>query len=161
MESGLRKVCVPLVPMEWEVASADQLLQVARDLLSRAGPPGRVFALTGELGAGKTALVQAFCRLLGVQEEVTSPTFALVNVYAYGGQGKKGFSIFHLDLYRLETLEEAMDIGVEEYLYSDAYCFVEWPELIAGLLPENALRIHLEVLPGGFRKISLLAGGNT
>ena len=114
--------------MERIIASEREMKGFARELLSAAGGR-RIMTFTGEIGAGKTTLIQALCRLLGVSEPVTSPTFSLVNEYhrVDPETGLEG-SVFHLDLYRLESIEEALDIGIEEYLDGEAYCLIEWPE---------------------------------
>ncbi|MEZ4960578.1 MAG: tRNA (adenosine(37)-N6)-threonylcarbamoyltransferase complex ATPase subunit type 1 TsaE [Saprospiraceae bacterium] len=109
------------------------------------------FALTGDLGAGKTTFVQAFCRHFNVREKVTSPTYSLVNEYTFLEENGQEQLIHHLDLYRLETLEEAQEIGIEEYLYDEYYCLIEWPGLIAGLLPENVVHVKIAVQPDGSR----------
>ncbi len=136
--------------MELRIERPEQLEEAAERLLEAAGER-RVFAFTGEIGAGKTTFIQALCRRLGVRGEVTSPTFALVNEYQ-GAQGR----ICHLDLYRLEDVEEALDIGIEELLDSGDYCLIEWPELIEDLLPEDAVRINLEIVENSTRKILFL-----
>ena len=142
--------------MEMIIPSAGEMDKAAEMLLRRYPGP-RVFTLTGDLGAGKTTLVQAYCARLGVHEPVTSPTFALANEYRYcdpeTGQEK---TVYHLDLYRLHTLEEALDIGILEYLDSGCPCFVEWPQLIEPLLPPDTVRIKLEILPDSSRKILFL-----
>lgn len=136
--------------MEWTINSEKEMAQVAARLLELAGPR-RKFAFYGEIGAGKTTLIQFLCQCLEVEDYVTSPTFALVNVYrAPAGP------VYHLDLYRLKNAEEALDIGIEDYLYDDAYCFVEWPEIIESLLPEDVLRIKITFLTESSRKILFL-----
>jgi tRNA threonylcarbamoyladenosine biosynthesis protein TsaE len=127
-----------------------ELKAVAARLLAVAA--GRkLWFFTGRIGAGKTTLIQHLCRALGIQEEVTSPTYALVNTYA--GE----VVVYHLDLYRLESVEEALDMGVEEYLYSGQYCLVEWPEILGELGADlHPVRIHLEIGPDSSRKILLL-----
>lgn len=99
----------------------------------------KVIAFYGEMGAGKTTLIKAVCAELGVKETISSPTFSIVNEY-HSSVGKK---IYHFDFYRINTISEAYDMGYEEYFYSDAYCFVEWPEKIAELLPEDVLKMHI------------------
>jgi len=116
----------------------------------------RKFALYGDIGAGKTTFVQAFCQRLGVQDAVTSPTFALVNAYRLPQSDEQEAFVYHLDLYRLETVEETLDIGIEDYLYDENYCLVEWPQLIEGLLPADVVRIKLEILEHSKRKLVLL-----
>ncbi|NRB63723.1 MAG: tRNA (adenosine(37)-N6)-threonylcarbamoyltransferase complex ATPase subunit type 1 TsaE [Saprospiraceae bacterium] len=119
--------------------SEKDLPQVARTLLERAGQ-SRVFTLSGDLGAGKTTLIRTVCSLLGVPaSEINSPTYGLVNEYV--GDTK----IYHLDLYRLNRLEEALDIGIEDILYSGYFCFIEWPELIEPVLPDDTVTIKLEI----------------
>lgn len=114
----------------------------------------KIFIFSGEIGAGKTTFIQALCRLLGVKESVTSPTFSLVNEYS---REKSGSMIYHLDLYRLKNLEEAIDIGIEEILFSDQYCFIEWPEIIESLLEgEEVVRIQIQIVEDSTRKVVFL-----
>ena len=98
-----------------------------------------VIAFSGELGAGKTTFIQAICRNLGVDVDVNSPTFSLVNEYFT----PDGSSIFHFDLYRIETAEELFDMGYEEYFYSGSMCLIEWPEKARHLIPDNALWVKI------------------
>ena len=111
-----------------------------------------MWCFEGEIGAGKTTLIQTICAQLGVQQHVVSPTFSLINEYTYGATGV----VYHLDLYRLETTEEAVHIGLEEYLFSGHYCFVEWPEVARGLLPDAYLTVKVEIDAGNRRKVLLL-----
>lgn len=136
--------------MEMIIHSEREMAGIAERLLEAAGGR-RKFAFYGQIGAGKTTLIQALCRILEVEDYVTSPTFALVNVY----ESPEG-PVYHLDLYRLKNLEEALDIGIEEYLYDEAYCLIEWPELIESLLPEDVLRIKINFLTESSRKILFL-----
>jgi len=136
--------------MEITVHSEKEMAQVAAQILEIAGER-RKFAFYGEIGAGKTTLIQSLCRILEVDDYVTSPTFALANVYE-----SPGGVVYHLDLYRLKNTDEALDIGIEDYLYDDAYCFIEWPELVEYLLPEDVLRIKITFLAESSRKILLL-----
>jgi tRNA threonylcarbamoyladenosine biosynthesis protein TsaE len=101
----------------------------------------RILAINGKMGAGKTTLIKTLCNALGVEETVASPTFSLVNEYT----DVKGNSVFHFDFYRIKKLEEVYDIGYEEYFYSGHYCFIEWPEMISELLPEDHVKIQIEV----------------
>lgn len=100
-----------------------------------------VFAFYGEMGAGKTTFIKAICRVLGVTETITSPTFAIVNEYSK----KDGSPIFHFDFYRINNIEEAYDFGYEDYFYSGHLCFIEWPELVASLLPDSVVKVKIVV----------------
>ena len=115
--------------------------QAARTFLKLAGHVP-VVAFSGELGAGKTTFIQALCRELGVKTEVNSPTFSLVNEYFTGDAS----SVYHFDLYRIEDPAELYDMGYEEYFYSGARCFIEWPEKALELIPEEALMVEIRVL---------------
>ena len=111
----------------------------------------KVFAFYGEMGAGKTTFIKAVCKILGVTEKITSPTFAIINEY------KKSDSeaIFHFDFYRIKNIEEAYDFGYEDYFYSEQLCFIEWPELVEPLLPENVVRVQITVQDNDQRLISI------
>ncbi len=124
----------------WEVLSLNGLEKAANDLL-KTFPGNRVFAFYGEMGSGKTTIIKALCKTLGVKENVSSPTFALVNEYRDSG----GNPIFHFDFYRIEKEQEAIDMGIHEYFNSGHYCFVEWSEKILHLLPEDSIGIHITV----------------
>ncbi len=128
---------------ENELVKAAQFLQA--HLLGQ-----KILLFYGEMGAGKTTFIKAFCRVLGVEDNVSSPTFSIVNEYAY----PEGI-IYHFDCYRLKNQTEALDLGIEEYLYSNNYCLIEWPEKIPDLLPENYLRISIEVQPDQQRKLTI------
>ena len=131
-----------------DLASIDN---VAKEFISMAGAK-RVVAMSGDMGAGKTTFIQALCRALGVSQTVNSPTFALINEYFTSGKE----SIFHFDLYRIETSEELLDIGYEDYFYSGAWCFIEWPEKAPELIPEEALQVKINVLEDESRQISII-----
>lgn len=134
-----------------QLVKLNDLSQTANALLHSAnGRKKMVFV--GEIGAGKTTLIQQICQQLGVEEAVTSPTFSLINEYLTV-DGKR---IYHLDLYRLKSEAEALDIGIEDYLYSDDYCFIEWPEIIENQLPEDVVRIKLSVIDDSTRKMIFL-----
>ena len=105
------------------------------------------------MGAGKTTFIKAVCEELGVKDQVTSPTFAIVNVYEATCISQ---SVYHFDFYRIKRLEEAYDMGCEEYFYSGSLCFIEWPELIEDLLPEDAVRVNITQHPDGHRTVTLL-----
>ena len=111
----------------------------------------KIFAFFGSMGVGKTTFIKALCNELGVVEIVTSPTFALVNEYQTG----LGKLIYHFDFYRIEKLEEVYDFGYEEYFYSNNYCFIEWPEKVAEILPENVVYVHIVENEDGSRTINL------
>ena len=116
----------------------------------------RKVALYGDLGAGKTTLVQAYCRWLGVDDTVTSPTFSLINQYRYlGAEGKQAL-VHHLDLYRLKNEQEAFDIGIEDILYDPWYCFIEWPQVIEAMLPEDTVKIQLDIMSDSARRLLIL-----
>jgi len=110
----------------------------------------RIFAFYGKMGAGKTTFIQSVCKVLGTEDNVTSPTFALINEY----KNAQSDSIFHFDFYRIKGIEEAFDLGYEDYLYSGNYCLIEWPEMIEPLLPENIVKVKIEVCEDGARNIS-------
>ncbi len=124
----------------------------AAELILAYAKGRKKFVLQGEIGAGKTTLVQVFCNLLGVESAVTSPTFSIINPYL----STTGESINHLDLYRLKSEQEALDIGIEDILYDESYCFIEWPEIIEALLPEDLVVIKITVEPNSKRKILFL-----
>jgi len=128
----------------------DDIQEAARQFVDCMGER-RVFAFYGAMGAGKTTFVRALCGALGVTEDVVaSPTFAIVNEYA-GAQGR----IYHFDFYRIKSISEARDMGCEDYFYSGNVCFIEWPELVEPLLPEDAVRVAIEELPDGSRELRL------
>ena len=124
---------------------------VSSELLNRFSDHS-LFLLTGDLGAGKTTLVTAICNHLRIIDAVNSPTYSLVNVY----MTEKGDEVYHMDLYRLKDEEEALDIGVEDYLYSSNYTFIEWPGIIEHMLPEEVVRIHIQNIGNATRKIVFL-----
>ena len=125
----------------------DDLANISETLISLSGTK-KIFLFYGEMGAGKTTLIKSLCQHLGVTEPVTSPTFSIVNEY----QAQHG-KIFHFDFYRLKNETEALDLGYEEYFYSGAYCFIEWPEKIPNLLPEHYIRVKIEVTGPDSRQI--------
>jgi tRNA threonylcarbamoyladenosine biosynthesis protein TsaE len=118
----------------------DELAGVARALLEEY-PDERIFAFYGELGAGKTTFIQHVCRELGVIDVVNSPTFAIINEYRTSG----GNRVYHLDFYRIKNLEEAFDLGYEDYLFSGDYCLIEWPEKIENLLPPDFVNVSITI----------------
>ncbi|MBL7814421.1 MAG: tRNA (adenosine(37)-N6)-threonylcarbamoyltransferase complex ATPase subunit type 1 TsaE [Saprospiraceae bacterium] len=116
----------------------------------------RKIMLYGEMGAGKTTFTKAFCQHFGVDTTTSSPTFSLVNEYFFKNTEGGREVIHHLDLYRLKNLEEAMDIGIEDYLYDDSYCLIEWPQIIEPIMPEDVLKINIELIEDSMRKIVIL-----
>ena len=128
-----------------DLASLDD---ASRKLLE-AFPDSRVFAFYGEMGAGKTTLIKALCRALHVTDVTSSPSFGLIYEYRTSGSN----SIYHFDFYRIEHLEEAYDIGYEEYIDSGFYCFIEWPEKIASLLPPETVNVYLQILDNNERTL--------
>ncbi len=128
--------------------SLNELDGIAAEILSTFPGPG-LFALYGGMGSGKTTLVKSFCKALKVTDNVTSPTFALINEYETEDSGP----VYHFDVYRIKKLEEVMDIGYETYFYSGQYVFVEWPEMIEELLPESYVYIQIREVEDGKREI--------
>ncbi|MEI6409770.1 MAG: tRNA (adenosine(37)-N6)-threonylcarbamoyltransferase complex ATPase subunit type 1 TsaE [Bacteroidota bacterium] len=131
-------------------------LEAAMPKLKDAIGIRRKVALYGDMGAGKTTLVNAFCIFLGVKDHTSSPTFSLINEYRYvDADGMPSF-VHHLDLYRLNRIEELLDIGVEELLDDPWYCFIEWPQLAEPLLPPDTVKIQLEILSETARRVLIL-----
>ena len=126
------------------------LAEAARKFIDEMGE-NCVFAFYGKMGAGKTTFIKAICEALGVTDPVASPTFAIVNEYA----DAQGQPIYHFDFYRIKNLREAYDIGCEEYFYSGYPCFIEWPEMVEELLPEDAVKVTIEVLEDEARVVTL------
>lgn len=112
-----------------------------------------VYAFDGEMGAGKTTFINALCRALGVEDDPTgSPTFSIINEYRSDTTAEL---IYHFDLYRIENLEQAFDIGIEDYLDSGALCLIEWPDRIDDILPDDTVRVKIDVLPDGSRRLAV------
>lgn len=133
---------------EYSISSLDELSKVAARIWKDLGEY-RVFLLSGGLGAGKTTLVQAICDHLGVVEEVLSPTYTIINEYRDG----RDQPVYHADLYRLQSLEEALETGIEDYLFSGHPCFVEWPDLIVPLMPAKFVKLAIDRAPSGGRNV--------
>ena len=131
------------------INSLDEIGKAAREFVTAMGDR-TVFAFYGKMGAGKTTFIKAVCEELGVEDVINSPTFAIVNEYVDG----KGEPIYHFDFYRIKNLQEVMDIGYEDYVYSGNVCFMEWPELIENLLPDDAVKVTIEEEVDGRRKVS-------
>jgi len=134
-----------------EITDVSALQDAAKQLLNRF-PEDRIFALYGTMGAGKTTFIKAICHELGSTDYVTSPTFALINEYST----PKGAVIYHFDFYRIKKLEEAFDLGYEDYIYSGNYCFIEWPEMIESLLPGGIVEIKIKETESGGRTIEAM-----
>ncbi|MCY7409473.1 MAG: tRNA (adenosine(37)-N6)-threonylcarbamoyltransferase complex ATPase subunit type 1 TsaE, partial [Chitinophagales bacterium] len=118
------------------INSIDELASVAKNILMQC--EGRkIFAFEGEMASGKTTIIKALCKELGIEGNAVSPTFSIVNEY----KGEK--NIFHIDLYRVKNMNEALDIGIEEYLSGNEFCFIEWPGLILSLLPHETVKINI------------------
>ena len=115
--------------------------------------PHRVFAFDGQMGAGKTTFIKKLCEEMGTMDVVNSPTFAIVNVYDVE-QPYKG-EVYHFDCYRLKDIREAIDFGAEEYLYSGNYCFIEWPDMIEALLPEDTVFVKIIPMENGDRQLRI------
>ena len=134
--------------MEIKIQNIDTIRESAREFIQNIGD-SKVFAFYGKMGAGKTTFVKAICEELGVEDVITSPTFAIVNEYEANNQ-----SIFHFDFYRIKRLEEVYDMGYEDYFYSGALCFIEWPELIDDLMPEDAVKVTITENADGTRTVA-------
>lgn len=133
--------------MEYRVANTESLPAAAAWLIENAGDK-RVFVFQAPMGAGKTTFIKAICAYLQVEDSTSSPTFSIVNEY----HSENG-PIYHFDFYRLKSEQEAFDLGYEEYFYSGDYCFIEWPEKIPNLIPENAAVVKIEVTEDQSRTI--------
>jgi len=131
--------------MRIEIKNQDSIKEAAQQFIREMGD-SRVFAFYGKMGAGKTTFIKAICEELGVEDVITSPTFAIVNEYE-----APDTTIYHFDFYRIKKLEEVYDMGYEDYFYGGGLCFIEWPELIEELLPEDALRITITEQTDGSR----------
>ena len=134
--------------MEIRITDIDHIREAAREFIEHIGDR-RVFAFYGKMGAGKTTFVKAICEELGVDDVITSPTFAIINEYSLPSN-----SIYHFDFYRIKKLEEVYDMGYEDYFYSGALCFIEWPELIEDILPDDAVRVSIAEQEDGSRVVS-------
>ena len=135
--------------MEIKIQDIEHIHEAAREFIQHIGEH-TVFAFYGKMGAGKTTFVKAVCEELGVDDVITSPTFAIVNEY----QAKDASPIYHFDFYRIKKIEEVYDMGYEDYFYSGALCFIEWPELIDELLPDDAVRVGIAENADGSRTVS-------
>jgi tRNA threonylcarbamoyladenosine biosynthesis protein TsaE len=140
--------------MEIKIQDIQHIREAARTFIENMPADSTVYAFYGKMGAGKTTFIKALCKELGVEDEVTSPTFAIVNEYTIPSPPigwMKGELLYHFDFYRIKRLEEAYDIGFDDYLDSGNLCFIEWPELIEELLPENTTHVEIEEADDGCR----------
>ena len=138
------------------IKDLDHIREAAREFIGHIGEH-RVFAFYGKMGAGKTTFVKAICEELGVDDVITSPTFAIINEYSLENVQRSTFNvhrIYHFDFYRIKKLEEVFDMGYEDYFYSGALCFIEWPELIEEILPDDAVRVSITEQEDGSRLVS-------
>ena len=144
--------------MEIRIQDLAHIREAAREFVQQIGER-TVFAFYGKMGAGKTTFIKAVCEELGVSDVITSPTFAIVNEYAIGSWPfdliPQPSAIYHFDFYRIKKLEEVYDMGYEDYFYSGALCFIEWPELIEELLPDDAVRVTISEQTDGSRTVAL------
>ena len=148
--------------MEIRIDSLEHIREAAREFIEHIGDR-RVFAFYGKMGAGKTTFVKAVCEELGVDDVITSPTFAIINEYTATPSTAAANSslftlhsslqIYHFDFYRIKKLEEVYDMGYEDYFYSGALCFIEWPELIEEILPDDAVRVSITEQADGSRLV--------
>ncbi len=137
--------------LQIEIRKLAALQSAARQFINQMGDR-KVFAFYGSMGAGKTTFIKAICKELGVNETVGSPTFAIINEYKSG----EGNPIFHFDFYRIHKLEEVFDFGYEDYLYSGHICFIEWPELVEQILPEDTVKLLIRETGNGSRILEIM-----
>jgi len=133
------------------IETLEQIGEAAKTFVEAMGD-NTVFAFYGKMGAGKTTFIKEVCKLLGVTDNISSPTFAIVNEYRSDIAGEL---IYHFDFYRIKKLEEVYDMGYEDYFYSGAICFIEWPELIEDLLPGNTIKVTIEEQENGARELTM------
>lgn len=132
------------------IFSLDQIQEVTKQILAQN--PNKILLFNGEMGAGKTTLIKQLCKSLGIQDATSSPTFSLVNEY----QTNDNQIVYHFDFYRLNHETEALDMGVDDYLYSGNWCFIEWSDKISSLIPNEHSVITIELLPDGKRLLKLV-----
>ena len=137
--------------MEIKITSLDNIREAAKQFIA-AMEDNTVFAFYGKMGAGKTTFIKAICEELGVTDVINSPTFAIVNEYP---SDETGELIYHFDFYRIKKLDEVYDMGYEDYFYSGALCFIEWPELVEEVLPGDAVKVTIEEVEDGTRSVRL------
>ena len=135
--------------MHITISSIEQIQEAAHQFLEAMGNR-KLFAFYGKMGVGKTTFIKAICEQMGVTDVINSPTFAIINEYLDGDQRP----IYHFDFYRIRKPAEVLDIGFEDYINSDAYCFMEWPEMIEGFLPEETVKVTMEEQDDGSRTVT-------
>lgn len=131
------------------IFSLEEIERIANEVVAQN--PHKVIIFKGQMGVGKTTLIKVLAAILGVKDTISSPTFSLVNEYKV----TENQNVYHFDVYRLQSESEALDMGIDEYLYSGHWCFIEWAEKIPNLLPDLYTTINLELLPDGKRKLTL------
>jgi len=136
--------------MNIQIESLDTIHDSAKKFIDQIGNR-TVFAFNGNMGAGKTTFIKSICEVMGVKETVNSPTFSIVNEY----EAADGRIIYHFDCYRINKIQEALDFGAEEYLYSGNLCFIEWSENIAPILPDSLVNVDIEEVENGKRNINI------
>lgn len=134
--------------MKIYIKSLDDIKSAASQFIDNMGQ-STIFAFYGKMGAGKTTFIKAICENLGVEDVITSPTFALINEYTDG----EGDPVYHFDFYRIKKLDEVYDMGYEDYFYSGHLCLIEWPGLIEDLLPDDAVKVTISVDDDGTRTV--------
>lgn len=139
--------------MKKKIHKIEELNSLAKEILNFAGSE-KIFIFKGDLGTGKTTFIKEICKKLGIKGQTSSPTYSIVNEYL-----SKTEKVYHIDLYRLNSVEEAFEVGIEDYLYSDNYCFIEWPQIAEELLPESYIEVSIEKESENLRifDISLIA----
>ncbi|CAM1341133.1 tRNA (adenosine(37)-N6)-threonylcarbamoyltransferase complex ATPase subunit type 1 TsaE [Tenacibaculum amylolyticum] len=129
--------------------SLDEIAEIAKEVIDTN--TSNILLFNGMMGVGKTTLIKEICKTLGVEDTTSSPTFSLVNEYVT----KDGATVYHFDFYRINSEEEALDMGIEDYFYSDNLCLIEWPEKVKNLLPLNAVNVNITLTPNNLRNIQL------
>lgn len=139
-----------------KIADLQDIARAAKEFIqyiSESDAQSNIFAFYGHMGAGKTTFVTAICKALGVEDTVNSPTFTIVNEY----RAAKGFPVYHFDFYRINKLQEAYEIGIDEYFSGNGLCLIEWPERIEELLPEDVIKVTITPQEDGSREVEVLA----
>jgi len=141
----------------FEIRSLEEIDKVAQDFIryiSESDLESNIFAFYGKMGAGKTTFIKAICKALGVSDNVNSPTFTIINEY----RSSRGFPIYHFDFYRINKIQEAYDIGVEDYFAGQGLCLIEWPEKIAEIIPEDFIKVSITTNPDLSRTVEISRG---